>query len=247
MEKLELMPKNLFVFQKFQIYQPYKDVMKVSTDSVLLGCFANVQSKQNALDIGCGSGILSLMIAQKNPTLKITAIDINENSYKCAQNNINNSPFHSQITVIYTSLKNYLDQSKIKFDTILCNPPYFSQSLKSPNKYKNIYRHQEELTYEKLTASVAKLLSHQGSFYTIIPYHEKNNFIKYLSPHHLYIHKELAVFSTETKKHSYLFIYEIKTTIAHKIEQIKLYIHNKKHQYTQEYMEITKEFYLYTK
>lgn len=239
------MPKDKFAFKTFCIYQPYKDVMKVSTDSVLLGCFANTNDAQKALDIGCGTGLLALMLAHKNPKLSITAIDINENACKCAEYNAQHSDFASQIVVKHTSLQEFVRTTFNQFDIILCNPPYFSKSLKSPDISKNTYRHQNQLTYEVLIDSVKILIKDTGKFYVIVPYYEYKKFIDLLHHKNLHIHSQLSVFSNTEKQRPYIFILEIKKNPATSVNEQRLFIHNNKNEYTSEYIDFTKEFYLY--
>lgn len=239
------MPKDLFVFKPFTIYQPYKDVMKVSTDSVLLGCFADCSESKFALDIGCGTGLLSLMLAHKNPLQKIIAIDINENACACARYNVLNSAFSNQIEVIHISIQEFEKITTQKFDLIISNPPYFSRSLSSPYFEKNIYRHQVELSYDKLLHSINSLLESNGIFYVLIPYYEKNYFLSLLAPNNLFVHSELSVFSKTDKKLPYIFIYKIAKCASPKIQHYQLYIYNHQNKYTDEYVQFTKEYYLY--
>ncbi|MEW6774024.1 MAG: tRNA (adenine(22)-N(1))-methyltransferase TrmK [Bacteroidota bacterium] len=239
------MPKDWFYFKQFKIYQPYKDVMKVSTDSVLLGCYANVIGKNFGLDIGCGTGLLALMLAQKNSNLKIIAIDINENAYKCAQQNVLNSKFANQIEVFKSSLQEFIQQfNQHLFDIIICNPPYYSNSLQSPIKYKNTYRHQEDLKYDELLNAVSLLMSNEGNFYVLIPYYEVNKFNEILQGFSLYIHSEMAVYSNANKPLPYLYIMDIKKEKTDKADFRKLIIMNDEGQYTEEYKKFTKDFYL---
>ncbi|MCX7728507.1 MAG: methyltransferase [Bacteroidia bacterium] len=240
------MPKNIFVFKPFQIYQPFDDVMKVSTDSVLLGCFANAQNAQMALDIGCGTGLLSLMLAYKNKSLSITAIDINFNACICTQYNIKNSTFENKMEVFHTSIQDFTKNSKQKFDLIISNPPYFSNSLKSSVNRKNIYRHQESLNYYDLLHSVHCLLMENGSFYTLVPYYEQKQVEQLLSLKNLHIHSKLSVFSKSNKTIPYIFILEIKKSEANDIDNKHLFIYDEKGQYTLEYLELTKDFYLFS-
>ncbi|GAB4202311.1 MAG: methyltransferase [Bacteroidia bacterium] len=239
------MPKDKFDFKTFCIHQPYKDVMKVSTDSVLLGSFVNATNTDNALDIGCGTGLLALMLAHKNPKLDITAIDINENACKCAVYNVQHSDFASKIIVKHTSLQDFVKTNSHPFDVIVCNPPYFSKYLKSPDIFKNTYRHQNELTYEVLIDGVKILMKDTGKFYVIVPYYEYKKFIGLLHHRDLHIHSQLSVFSNTEKQIPYIFILEIKKNPATSVNEQHLFIHNNKNEYTSEYIDFTREFYLY--
>ena len=243
------MPKDFFAFKQFTIYQPYADVMKVSTDSVLLGCFANVENinQGNALDIGCGTGLLCLMLAQKNRSLKIIGIDINANACECAQYNVKQSLFYQQIEISNISLKNFLEKSNFSYDVIISNPPYFSNSLQSQRTEKNIYRHQQEMTYEELLKSVNVLLKDEGLFYVVIPYYEEKQFRALINDHNLYIHKTLVVWAHPKKQHPHIFIFEIQKHSSEYSHIQNLYIYNDQFRYSEEYLNFTKEFYLFVK
>ncbi|GIV27653.1 MAG: tRNA1(Val) (adenine(37)-N6)-methyltransferase [Bacteroidia bacterium] len=243
------MPKDYSAFKQFTIYQPFDDVMKVSTDSVLLGCFADVEKLENgkALDIGCGTGLLSLMLAQKNPSLEFILIDINPNACKNAEYNIYNSPFKNSFSVILTSLKNFLEKTKDTFDVIICNPPYFSNSLKSSSFTKNLYRHQEELSYEDLIYGVKKLLKEQGSFYVCIPFNEYNAFIEKCREQNMFIHRMMMVFSSSTKSQPYLFLLDIRKEKVNEEEVTSLTIQDKNGQFTEDYLNFTHSFYIFAK
>lgn len=219
--------------------------MKVSTDSVLLGCYANVIEKKYGLDIGCGTGLLALMSAQKNPNLKMVAIDINENAYQCAQQNVLSSKFAKQIEVFKLSLQEFIQQfNQHLFDLIICNPPYFSNSLRSPDIEKNIYRHQNDLNYSELLNAVSLLMSDDGNFYVLIPYYEVNKFKEKLKDFSLYIHSQMAVYSNVNKPLPYLYIMDIKKEKTDNVDYRKLIIMNDKGEFTEEYKSFTKDFYL---
>jgi len=243
------MPKDFFAFKQFTIYQPYADVMKVSTDSVLLGCFANVENinQGNALDIGCGTGLLCLILAQKNRSLRIIGIDINANACECAQYNVKQSLFYQQIEISNISLKNFLEKSNFSYDVIISNPPYFSNSLQSQRTEKNIYRHQQEMTYEELLKSVNVLLKDDGLFYVVIPYYEEKQFRALINDHNLYIHKTLVVWAHPKKQHPHIFIFEIQKHPSEYSHIQNLYIYNDQFRYSEEYLNFTKEFYLFVK
>lgn len=239
------MPKDIFVFKQFTIYQPYADVMKVSTDSVLLGCFAEVSGFSNALDIGCGTGLLALMMAQKNSSLHITAIDIHTNAYTCALYNVQHSMFEKQIVVLNTSLKNFLDQSKILFDVLISNPPYFSRSLKSTNPEKNLYRHQEELGYEDVLRAAKTLLNRQGCLFLVVPYYEWKRVNSSMLQNELFLHRIMEVYASTKKPLPYIYLMEIRKERARSVKAEKLYIRDSVGAYTLACLAFTRDFYLF--
>ncbi len=239
------MPKDLFIFKHFTIRQSYKDVMKVSTDSVLLGCFADIENLKEgvALDIGSGTGILSLMLAQKNTALKITAIDNNVNAFQCSQNNFQNSQYADRLNALHISLEEFVKVNTQKFDLIISNPPYFSKSLKSYYSFKNNNRHQNNLNYETLLNAVIQLLKEDGSFYTIVPYYEQKRWSECIGTSSLHVHKILSVYSHCSKTLPYLFLYKVGKKTSTQISQHVLYIQNSEG-YTKEYIQYTQMFYL---
>jgi tRNA1Val (adenine37-N6)-methyltransferase len=239
------MPKDRFEFKQFVIHQPFNNIMKVSTDSVLLGCFTEVSNKKTALDIGCGTGLLAFMLAQKNSDLKIVAIDINAKAIECARYNLKHSKFFEQIKLNHIALQQFVNETELKFDIIICNPPYFSKSLKSQNILKNQYRHQEQLNYDELVFCVNKLLDKNGSFWVLIPFYEMKNFELLLSKHQLFIHNKIEIFSKKTKAIPYIFVYEIKKDFRKEYESKKFYILDENNANTKEYIELTKDFYLW--
>jgi len=239
------MPKDRFEFKQFVIYQPFDNIMKVSTDSVLLGCFADVSGKKIALDIGCGTGLLAFMLAQKDSDLKIIAIDINQEAIECARYNLMHSKFSKQIELKHIALQQFVQETELNFDIIICNPPYFSKSLKSHNILKNQYRHQELLNYEELVFCVNKILDKNGSFWVLIPFYEMKNFESLLCKYQLFINSKIEIYSKTTKKRPYIFVYEIKKSFNKECISKKFYILDENGAYTKEYFELTKDFYLW--
>lgn len=242
------MPKHIFHFKQFSIYQPYKDVMRVGTDSVLLGSFINVTHTTSALDIGCGTGILCLMMAQKNPQLKIIGIDINSHAIECTEYNIKNSHFANQINTLNISLQNFLLKYQNTFDIIVSNPPYFSNALQSSQTSKNTYRHQITLSIKDIIHAASMRLNPNGSLNIIVPFSEQTNFQKNLDTYQLFIHRKLSVFSKNTHTHPYIMIYEIKKmppSTPYQEETITLY--NEYNKNTDEHLNYTKDFYLFAK
>ena len=159
--------KDFFEFQQFTIDQSHA-AMKVGTDSDLLGALS--AGGERILDIGTGTGVLSLFMAQRFPTASITAIDIDENAIIDATKNFASSPFSDRITLIHTSLqdfaKNYDGQP---FDCIICNPPYFDKSLETPDKSRTRARHTSSLTFKELISCAYNLLADGGVFSVCIP------------------------------------------------------------------------------
>jgi tRNA1Val (adenine37-N6)-methyltransferase len=157
----------MFRFKHFIIKQE-RAAMKVCTDSCLFGSLIDSENIKNALDIGCGTGLLSLMVAQKNLKIQITALEIDQNAVFDAAENIHESPFLNQITLHHQTVQDFAKKSNEKFDLIFCNPPFFQNNLKSDKIEKNIAHHAETLTFDDLAESIDVLLEEKGSAWILL-------------------------------------------------------------------------------
>ena len=190
------MANNYFRFKQFTIYQD-KTAMKVGTDGVLLGCWVNASNPKNILDVGTGTGLIALISAQRFKNSKITAIDINNDAYLQAKDNVNNSVFKNQIEVLNTSLQDFSRLSKKKYDLIISNPPYFQKSLKSNSEAKNIARHDIELTYSDLISFSSNILTDNGKICLILPTNHEDEITEIIKQNNLYINKKIYVGSAD--------------------------------------------------
>jgi tRNA1Val (adenine37-N6)-methyltransferase len=127
--------------------------MKVGVDGVLLGAWADCRNIQFALDVGTGSGLIALMLAQRSDA-SIHAIDIDENAYQQAEINFNNSPFYNRLSIEQISFQDF--SSSVRYDLIVSNPPYFTHSMKSPDKNRNLARHNDHLPLEVLIKKIVQ-------------------------------------------------------------------------------------------
>lgn len=155
-----------FTFKQFHIEQD-QCAMKVGTDGVLLGSWAN--GGEHILDIGTGTGLLALMMAQRFEKSLIDAIEIEENAYQQAVQNVAKSVFKSKINIIHSSLQNFAKSNINQYDSIICNPPYFVNSLKNNKKSKTIARHNDTLPFNELISSAYKLLKTEGTLSLVLP------------------------------------------------------------------------------
>jgi len=235
------MSNNYLKFKQFTIYQD-KTAMKVGVDSVLLGAWTVVDSSNSILDIGTGTGLLGLMLAQKSKA-KITAIEIDESAFKQAVENVADSKWNMKIKVLNISLQDFCKDNNSKFDLIISNPPYFINSLKSIQKQRSIARHDGSLNLDDLFSGVKKLLSLKGKFSLIYPYEQKEQLLKMSENYNLYPIKILIVRGNENKKPNRViveFTYN-KTEIEIKEINIRNSLTNT---YSDKYKEITKNYYL---
>lgn len=218
--------------------------MKVGTDAVLLGAWVNAMNAQRILDIGTGTGVIALMLAQKTKG-HVDAIDIDENAFMQAVENVSYSPFLNKVTVHHISLQDFANTHQHKkYDLIVSNPPYFIDSSKSTGEARTKARHNDHLPFEQLLLGVLKLLDPKGKFYLILPVKEGELFRELAESHKLYLNKLVRVRTTTDKPEKRMmmrFEFERKS-FSEKILAIEL--EGTRHQYTPEYMELTKDYYL---
>lgn len=236
------MPNTSFAFKQFIVKQD-RCAMKVGTDAVLLGAWVLPNGSKHILDIGTGTGVIALMLAQKTQA-HIDAIDIDEEAFLQAKQNALDSKFARQITVTQTSLQHYSNATAQKYNLIVTNPPYFEQSLKSSDEQRSHARHADVLPFEELLDGVLKLLDEKGKFCLILPTLEAIKFRALAEKRGLHLSKLLRVKSRidkETDKR-HMMQFEVKptefseNTIAIELEE--------RHQYTDDYKDLTKDYYI---
>ena len=161
------MANDYFQFKQFTIHQQHCG-MKVGTDGTLLGAWAKAsEGACSILDIGTGTGLIALMMAQRYPQAKVTAIDIDDGAVRQAKDNVSASPFANRINVIKADVLLFKEEEK--YDSIVCNPPFFEDSLTSPNPQRTEARHTVSLGYSQLMEAAFRLLKDDGRFSVIIP------------------------------------------------------------------------------
>lgn len=235
----------MFKFKQFTIHQD-RTAMKVGTDGVLLGAWAPIApTAQCILDIGTGTGLIALMLAQRYPSLNITAIDIDKSSIEQATENIKNSLFAQYITTHHTSLQSYNPEEK--YDAIVCNPPYFVASLKCPDSQRTQARHTDSLSFDELLSHSARLLNDEGSLSVILPVTEGNQLIALASQYGFTLTQQVHVLPTPTSAPKRLLMHFTKKSMVNSQQSIvnsQLIIELARHQYTPEYITLTRDFYL---
>lgn len=158
---------RMFQFKQFTIQQE-QCAMKVGTDGVLLGAWA--RGGQRMLDVGTGSGVIALMLAQRYQNAQVTAIDIDEGAVRQACQNADASPFGERVEVVLSSLQNFASSQSVSFDAIVSNPPFFIDSLQAPDQQRNMARHTATLTYTELMNACSRLLSDAGELSVVVPF-----------------------------------------------------------------------------
>ena len=234
------MANTFFQFKQFTVNHD-RCAMKVGTDGVLLGAWTDVVCASSALDVGTGTGLIALMMAQRNPAMQIDAIDIDADAINQAMQNCNQSPFADQISLQQIDLLNYLGGNG-GYDVIVSNPPFFSKSLKSPDGKRSLARHTDSLSIEDLISKASNLLSLRGRLSLIYPDDERGNIQKCASGNKLYTTRVTTVYSTLNSIPKRILIELSK--IEKPLEETSLLIEIERHKYSDEFTDLVKDFYL---
>jgi len=234
------MANNYFSFKQFTISQD-KSAFKVGTDGVLLGAYADITGVKRILDIGSGTGLIAIMLAQRCAA-EIVALEPDYESFIQACENAKLSKWSSRISVEHTDLQNYC-QGKDKFDLIVTNPPYFNDSLKNPDPRKSASRHTHSLTADEILDGVSRLIADDGRLQLIMPYIEGNIFIADAHKYDLFCNNVLKIkpLSTSEIRRLILTFSKKRLKVAEKFLTIE---QGKRHEFTEEYINLTKDFYL---
>ncbi|MCU0473788.1 MAG: methyltransferase [Bacteroidales bacterium] len=234
------MANNFFGFKQFIIHQD-KCSFKVGTDGVLLGASADVSAAGLILDIGTGTGLIALMLAQRCDA-EIHAIEPDRKSWEQACRNVYESKWRRRIKVENTDLQNY-NPGKKKFDLIVTNPPYFSDSLKNPDARKAATRHNESLSNAELLEGVSRLLNYPGKFQIILPYVEGNLFIAEAHGYGLYCNNIIKIRPLPTSEIRRMILTFSKERL--KVREKFLTIeYGERHEFTEDYRNLTRDFYI---
>ncbi len=232
-----------FQFKQFTVNQD-RCAMKIGTDGVLLGAWCPIENNPlSILDVGSGTGILSLMLAQRCNAEQIDAVEIDEDAFEQCVDNFENSPWGDRLFCYHAGLDEFVEEPDEEYDLILSNPPFYSENYKSDNSQRDLARFQDALPFEDLIEAADLLLSENGIFAVIIPFKEEKKFIDLCAEVELFPIKLTRVKGTPTTeiKRSLLAFkrYELSTLTSD-----ELIVETSRHEYTLEYIELTKAFYL---
>lgn len=239
------MSNHYFQFKKFIVHQE-KCSMKVCTDSCVFGAWiANTIDEKkinpkNILDIGTGTGLLSLMLAQKI-NAQTDAVEIDKSAFEQATENFNTSPWNEQLRAFYSDIKKW--KAPHKYDLIICNPPFYENDLLPEDEGKNISKHNSALHLEKLLFIVKDLMKEDGNFAVMIPWQRTKWFENAAAVYSLFVTNKMEV--KQTPVHNYfrtMFILQKKKTVIQKSE---LTIKNNNNGYSGGFIELMKDYYLY--
>ena len=236
-----------FKFKQFAIKQE-NSLMKVGTDGILLGAWATAKSPQTILDVGTGTGLLALMMAQRYPQARVDAIEIDEASALEAMDNTENSPFASRINVAHTALQIFAENTPNRYDLIVSNPPFFNTGL-----VRNTARHTNALSHKDLIFGVKKMLNEKGQFCLILPKKEGEDFIELAKNYDLYLAEKINVKPKPSKAIERLLLrFSIPPACASARDRQECLCYDEliieeageQRIYTKAYINLTKEFYL---
>jgi tRNA1Val (adenine37-N6)-methyltransferase len=235
------MAQSAFHFKKF-IIQQERCAMKVGTDAVLLGSWTSTIGARSILDIGTGTGIIALMLAQRSSAV-IDAIEINKCAYEEAEQNVTNSPFADLVNVINIPLQEFVYKSHRKYDLIVTNPPFFVEASKSCEEARNLARHTDySLSYDELIEGVISLLAEDGKLSLILPLKEGKLFKEKAESKYLWCSKITRIVTRKGKPAKRL-LFEFSKNVEPLIEN-ELLILNEDMSYSRDYLELTAEYYL---
>lgn len=217
--------------------------MKVGTDGVLLGAWTSLQHQpESILDIGSGTGVIALMLAQRSNADTVDAIEINEDAYEQCMDNFESSDWADRLFCYHAALDEFVDELDDKYDLIVSNPPFYSEMVSSGDESRDLARQNQSLPFEELLSGVAELMSDKGTFSTIIPNKEEQTFLEMAHKLNLFPKRITRVKGNPES--------DIKRSLIEfqfgniSVSTNDLTIELERHKYTQEYIELTKDYYL---
>lgn len=233
----------MFSFKQFTVQQD-KCAMKIGTDGVLLGAWCPIDNNPfSVLDIGAGTGILSLMLAQRSNAEQIDSLEIDEEAYEQCVENFESSPWSDRLFCFHAGLDEFVEEPEDEYDIIISNPPFYSEDYKTENSQRDLARFQDALPFEDLIEAADLLLSENGIFAVIIPFKEEEKFIDLCAEAELYPVKVTRVKGSHKTP-------IVRSLLAFKryelpvLEADELVIEINRHEYTDDYINLTKDFYL---
>jgi tRNA1Val (adenine37-N6)-methyltransferase len=229
-----------FRFKDFTVWQ-HHTALKVCTEACILGAYAVVQNAIHVLDIGTGTGLLALMLAQRAPKAHIEAVEINAEAAQQALSNVQQSVYAAQIKVTQTAVQDF--EYATKFDLIVCNPPFFSNHLLSAQHSRNAALHTQTLSFSELAAAVGRLLAPQGRFVVLLPAYQTTLFMQETARVGLFPTQQLTIFQKPNAP-----IFRLITTFEHTTQPYTpemLYIHQPDGSYSDSFRALLQPYYLH--
>ncbi len=230
-----------FHFKQFSLHH-HQSTMKVGTDAVLLGIWANLNNVKTVLDIGTGSGIISLLIASRAQVL-VDAVELDNASAAEAKTNFKNVSFSDRLNIIHADFKDFDRQTNKKYDLIISNPPFFINDLRPKEVTRRIARHTDSLTYSELISGAVNLLNINGKLVVVLPYMHHFNFLDIAKKHGLLLHKKMLIFPKPCKEPNRI---NLQLGFSRKVPtDEKFIIRNENGKLTSQYLKFVSDYYLY--
>jgi len=236
------MPSDYFQFKQFIVHHNYS-TMKVGTDAVLLGTLCAVPKQGKILDVGTGTGVISLILAQRS-SAEITAIDIHQASVWEARANFKASPWSNRLKALMISYQLYAAQGNPeRFDLIVSNPPFFENDLKSSDEKRNLARHNDHLSYRDFLLASRYFISEQGKIALILPISEAENFIQEAEQWQFYLERKIEI-KPKPEKEANRLILSFGNQVPKTLITESLTIRNNDDSYSEAYKKLTEDFYI---
>ena len=233
----------MFQFKQFSVEQD-RCAMKVGTDGVLLGAWSPIpENIFSVLDVGAGTGIIALMLAQRTNAEQIDALEIDEEAYEQAVENFENSPWGDRLFCFHAGLDEFIEEPEDEYDLIISNPPFYTEDYKTDNEQRDLARFSDAMPFEDLVEAADLLLSENGIFSVIIPYKEEEKFIALAKDFDLFPIKITRVKGTPTTEIKRSLLAFSRNVLENFLVD-QLVIETSRHIYTEEYIALTKDFYL---
>jgi tRNA1Val (adenine37-N6)-methyltransferase len=237
-----MLRNNYFQFKQFRIVQE-RSAMKVGMDGVLLGAWANTSDADLILDIGTGTGLIALMLAQKNASAQIDAIEIDQEACEEAISNVQQSDWKERIQVFCQSFQEFAAESEAKYDLVVSNPPFFTNGVKAPVESRSQAHHADALPLDVLISGAVGLLQEKGRMALVLPVEMLHDVDNLANLNGLFLSRLCRVKPNPVKP-DFRILVELSKRPSALQEEFLMIEFEKHHDYTPEYRELTKNFYL---
>ena len=232
---------SYFSFKKFKVEHDNSS-MKVGTDAVLLGAWCDISDATNILEIGCGCGVISLIVAQRTMSTNIIGIDMDKDSVVEANINFQQSPFSAKLKAVHCDLYDY--QPHIKFNCILSNPPYFTEETLSPSLRRSLARNSKSLPFSDLVKHAKRMMSDKASLQVIIPFSEIDNFISETNKQGLTLVRRANIVTKKGKTPKRVLLHFVNFVVEDPVKNETLVLSDHNNERSENYKKLTKDLYI---